>query len=91
MKILIRECSSHPSVTTRWVVVATYPLAWARVQKMAIKGGARGEAKRTRWVEWVTIGGEGRVIPLNGEAMRSLIEWPARFGDPEPEHFGFPT
>jgi integrase len=38
-----------------------------------------------------TRGGEGRVIPLNDEAFDILMEWHARFTDPHPNHFVFPS
>ena len=38
-----------------------------------------------------TRGGEGRVIPLNDEAFDILMEWHARFADPHPDHFVFPS
>ena len=28
---------------------------------------------------------------MNDEAFRTLLEWRTRFGDPDPEHFVFPT
>jgi integrase len=38
-----------------------------------------------------TIGGEGRVIPLNQDALRALVEWHSRFSNPQPVHFVFPS
>jgi integrase len=38
-----------------------------------------------------TRGGDGRVIPLNDEAMEILVEWRSRFEDPKPEHYVFPS
>lgn len=38
-----------------------------------------------------TRGGEGRVIPLNDEALEILMEWHARFTEPQPDHFVFPS
>jgi integrase len=38
-----------------------------------------------------TLGGEGRMIPLNQYAFDALVEWRAKFKDPAPDHFVFPT
>jgi integrase len=38
-----------------------------------------------------TIGGEGRVIPLNQDAFNALVEWRAQFDSPALDHFVFPT
>ena len=38
-----------------------------------------------------TAGGEGRLIPLNQDAFNALVEWRARFEDPKPFHFVFPS
>jgi hypothetical protein len=37
------------------------------------------------------LAGVGRVIPLNGQAFRTLVDWRARFADPKPSHFVFPS
>jgi integrase len=38
-----------------------------------------------------TEGGKGRLIPLNQEAFTVLADWRARFDNPEPDHFLFPS
>ncbi|MFP5236990.1 MAG: tyrosine-type recombinase/integrase [Acidobacteriota bacterium] len=38
-----------------------------------------------------TKGSEGRLIPLNETAFRALKEWRARFENPQPDHFIFPS
>jgi integrase len=38
-----------------------------------------------------TIGGTGRLIPLNQEAFTVLAEWRARFDNAEPDEFLFPS
>jgi len=38
-----------------------------------------------------TVGGEGRLIPLNRIAMKTLSEWHSRFDNPQPNHFVFPS
>jgi len=38
-----------------------------------------------------TAGGEGRLIPLNRIAMKTLSEWHSRFENPQPNHFVFPS
>lgn len=38
-----------------------------------------------------TKGSEGRLIPLNESAFRALQEWRARFDNPLPEHYIFPS
>jgi len=38
-----------------------------------------------------TIGGEGRMIPLNQDALRALVEWQSRFKKCLPNHFVFPS
>ena len=65
--------------------------------------GVRAAERRLRWkqVDFThrairvgrskTRGGEGRVIPLNDEAFDILMEWHARFADPHPDHFVFPS
>jgi integrase len=38
-----------------------------------------------------TIGGEGRVIPLNQKAFKTIVEWRKLFNEPLPDHFVFPS
>jgi integrase len=38
-----------------------------------------------------TPGGEGRMIPLNQDAFKTLVEWRAQFDNPLPDHFVFPS
>lgn len=38
-----------------------------------------------------TKGGQGRLIPLNHEAFTVLAEWRAKFDNPRPDHFLFPS
>ena len=38
-----------------------------------------------------TEGGQGRLIPLNQEAFTALAEWRAKFENPWPDHFPFPS
>jgi integrase len=38
-----------------------------------------------------TAGGRGRMIPLNQEAFTVLAQWRARFDNPDPDHFLFPS
>jgi len=38
-----------------------------------------------------TIGGEGRMIPLNQDALRALVEWHSLFKKPIQNHFVFPS
>lgn len=38
-----------------------------------------------------TQGGEGRLIPLNQDAYKALVEWRSQFNKPLPDHFVFPT
>jgi len=35
--------------------------------------------------------GQGRVIPLTDEAYELLLEWHARFPNPQPDHYVFPS
>ncbi|MGA9062979.1 MAG: tyrosine-type recombinase/integrase [Terracidiphilus sp.] len=38
-----------------------------------------------------TLGGEGRMIPLNQYAFDALVDWRSQFKKPSPDHFVFPT
>lgn len=38
-----------------------------------------------------TVGGHGRLIPLNQQAFAAIAEWRAKFDNPRPEHFLFPS
>lgn len=38
-----------------------------------------------------TRGGEGRVVPLNHEALAALVQWRKSFDNPLPSHFVFPS
>lgn len=60
------------------------------------------EIKKLRWyqVDWMnralTVGkskteaGKGRVIPLNSDAFKAMLEWQGRFPESKPEHYVFP-
>jgi integrase len=61
------------------------------------------ELRNTRWrhVDMIdrtvtvgsskTEGGQGRMIPLNQEAFAVLADWRAKFDNPRPDHFLFPS
>jgi integrase len=38
-----------------------------------------------------TLGGQGRLIPLNQEAFAVLVEWRTKLDNPLPDHFLFPS
>jgi len=38
-----------------------------------------------------TLGGEGRMIPLNQNAFNALVDWRSQFKNPSLDHFVFPT
>lgn len=66
-------------------------------------GMRRGELLALTWVqidflnERLTVGksktdaGQGRSIPLNATALKSIQSWATNFPDREPEHFVFPS
>ena len=62
-----------------------------------------GELRTMQWrqVDWIehmlmvgrskTKEGEGRMVPLNEEALEALTEWRRCFDNPLPDHYIFPT
>lgn len=62
----------------------------------------KSEIRLLRWhqIDWqartLTVGrskteaGKGRVIPLNTDAFRAMLEWQAKFPDAKAEHYVFP-
>lgn len=60
---------------TSVVAVATYPLAWARMRRMAIEGGVRGRSEPRRWIanpihRLVRRPGERAVFHFIGQTIR---------------------
>jgi hypothetical protein len=60
---------------TAAIAVATYPLAWARMRKMAIEGGATGKSEPLRWIanvihRIVRQPGERAVFHFIGQTIR---------------------
>jgi integrase len=71
---------------------------------LLLNTGLRSSELRTmqwRQVDWIehmltvgaskTEGGEGRMVPLNDEALSALTEWRRCFDNPLPDHYLFPS
>jgi hypothetical protein len=57
------------------IVLLTYPLAWARAQKMAMEGATRKRRGSSRWLAWlihkvVRLPGERAVFHFIGQTLR---------------------
>lgn len=62
----------------------------------------KDELRKLQWLQidfmnrTLTVGkskteaGQGRVIPLNPDAFKAILEWQARFPEAKPEHYVFP-